>query len=390
MKSVFVVAIFGGLIACGDNHHNTPDAPPLPPDAPIDAPKPPPDGAAIVCDYDEQHDTTNDVNQPPMTAVEDTGLTFSGATISICGMINTGSAHFDTNFDTIDDDNFGFTVAADTDVLVALTAPPANYAAMNAISNLQLIFFNVQTSATIVTSWASPSGDHAMLSAHVPAGSYQVTMNAADNQNSPTVTGPALPYAITISADQPSVRCQTFAGSANATEGSTDGAANDLNDIIQIDGLGRFSLISPPVPGSAPVATGLSLQPSTDYLITGDSAAVTTGHQTYWDMDTYSVTAGSNTNQLSVRLDWGSGAANLDYYLYEPNPLSAAEIANPSLITASTSAPEEFGTAAVSPGVTYYISVGESSPQPPAAPAPAVDAPYSLTVCAESFVPPPN
>ena len=59
---------------------------------------------------------------------------------------------------------------------------------------------------------------------------------------------------------------------------------------------------------------------------------------------------------------------------------------NTAFITASTDDPEEFGTTAVVPGTPYWISVGEFDTMTGT----AVDAPYTLTVCAETYVPPPN
>jgi hypothetical protein len=382
MKSALVVAIFGVAAGCGDNHHNNPDASTTTHDASIDAHDASisPDAAPIVCDYMEQHDLTNDFDVPP--GIEPTGLTYTGATLSICGTVNTGSAHYNSTYDTIDVDNYGITVNQDSDVLITLTSNGSGVANMAAISAVELIAYSDQTSENVASSfWASPGGDHAIVSAHLPMGTYELAMQASDNPNSATVTGPAIPYAITISADQPTVRCTTMTGSANYVE-SNDGpnGLGHVNDTVEIDMNGDAIALGSGE--NTPENTMLSLAPSTDYLITGDAAAVTTNNDAYWDMDTYVITPGPNTDQLSVRLDWANQNANLDYYLFRAGALGQ----DTAFITASTDDASEFGTTAVVPGQAYWLSVGEFDTTM----GPAVDAPYSITVCAETYVAPPN
>jgi hypothetical protein len=387
MRSVLVVAVLGALIhggcdGCGDNNHNPPDASIPQPDAPPHVDAPPADAAPINCNYDEQQDATNDYDTNP-PGVENTNLTYTGTTMSICGLINTGSAHYNSEFDTIDVDNYQIDVAQDSDVLLTLTSSGSGVANMAAISAVEILAYQVQTGETVQsTFWASPGGDHAILSVHLAAGLYQLGIQASDNPDSATVTGPDVPYALTISADQPTVRCmEVTSGSANYTE-MGDGSNDDANDTVEIDSTGTSMALGSG--HNTPENTQLVLQPSTDYLIDGDSAAVAVATEAYWDMDTYLVTPGPNTDQVSIRLNWTDQTANLDYYLYKAGELGF----NTAFITASTANSEEFGTAAVVPGVPYWISVGEFDPMLMGSM--SVDTPYSITICAETYVPPPN
>jgi len=378
MKSVLLVAILGQVIGCdgcGDNNHNMVDANIPPVDSRPDAPA---DAAPISCNYDEQQDATNDFDVS--NGIEQTGLHYTGSTLSICGLVNTGSAHYNVTYGTIDVDNYGITVDQDSDVLITLTGSGSNVALMAAISSVEIIAYSDQTSANVASSfWATPGGDHAIVSAHLTAGTYELAMQASDNANSASVTGPAIPYALTISADNPSMRCSTFTGSASYAE-MGDGPGNHANDTVEINMAGDAIALG--AGSNTPENTQLILAPSTDYLITGDSAAVSVVTGTYFDMDTYVVTPGPNTDQISVRLDWDNQSANLDYYMFKAGDLGD----NAAFITASTFNPEEFGTTAVTPNMPYWISVGEFAPMNST----SMDAPYSITVCAETFVPPPN
>ncbi len=154
MKSALVVAIFGAVVGCGDNHHNNLDASvPPQPDAAIDASIP--QDAFVECNYTEQHDSTNDFNVND--GIEETGLHFKpGDTRTICGNVNNGQFGSDGVPGTIDVDNYGITVDVDSDVLVTLTPPPnMSSTPLGLISSVELIAYSDQTSPGAVRPAAS-------------------------------------------------------------------------------------------------------------------------------------------------------------------------------------------------------------------------------------------
>jgi hypothetical protein len=371
MKSVFVVAIVGALVGCGDNHHNgNPDAS-NPVDGSVDATADGAPGDAFVeCNYSEQDDATNDFDTAP-PGIEETGLHFApGNTRTICG--NVDNTHFDATDGIVDVDNYHVTIDQDSDVLFTLTPPPGTSpSTLAAISAIQISIFSDQTNSVV-----SPGGffnalDHAALSAHLPAGTYQFAMEATDNTNAPT----SVPYELRIATDNPTQRCAQLTGTANYAE-ANDGPSSQANDVISIDSNGDLTLLGSG--RNTPEPTGLALASGSDYLLGGTSAAVTTMTGTYFDMDTYAVSTGPTTTQVSVRLDWVNSSALLDYYVFDANDVSDAS----EIITQSNGNTEKFGTAATVPSAVYYISVGEAVQQQEV----GILAPYTLTVCAETFV----
>ena len=374
MKSVFVVAIFGALIGCGDNHHNnnpdasipSPDAPP--PDAEIDGgPQP------LHCDYTEQRDTSNDYRSTGEGyMIEDTGIHFApGASKTICGAVNDG--HYDLDgFQEIDIDNYLVTVDSDSDVLVTLTSAGAGVAAAAKISEFGIFSFSDQAMATVGAGFYAT--DHSAFSVHLTAGTYELSVEAYDNQDAPT----SFPYKLNIATDNPTQRCATFTGTATYTEKN-----EATNDALVINSNG-FTIQGSPTPE----LTGITLASGSDYLVTGSSIpndSIASG-SSYFDLDTYQITTDLTTNQLSVRLDWSTAGVDLDYYLFPGGhnfPIVTAS-------TISTTGPE-FGTSAVVPSTstvtqTYWLSVGAATDST----AGNLPAAYSATICAEQFVPPPQ
>jgi hypothetical protein len=367
MKSALVVAIFGAAVGCGDNHHNNPDASnPPQPDAAIDASIPL--DAFVECSYTEQDDSTNDFNVND--GIEQTGLHFKpGETRTICGNVNNGQFGSDGVPGTIDVDNYGITLDQDSDVLVTLTPPPnMSSTPLGLISSVELIAFSDQTNETVQVGYFET--DHAVYSAHLPAGNYELAVYVTDNQDAPMT----LPYEMRITSDDPAMRCAQLTGSANYTE-ANDGANNTANNVVDITSMGDTLLGAGE---NLPEPTGIGVLDATQYLLDGVSAnEPLTGD--YYDMDTYLISTGANTNQLSVRLDWATAGVDLDLYMFPathilPIITSAAE---------SATALDEFGTSAVTPNTQYWISAGAATADTTMASLPIN---YGITVCGEHFV----
>ncbi|HEX4455464.1 MAG TPA: hypothetical protein VH143_31610, partial [Kofleriaceae bacterium] len=260
MKSAFVVAILAAAVGCGDNHHNDMDggiSDANKPDAAVDASIP--QDAFVECSYTEQHDSTNDFNVN--SGIEETGLHFSaGETRTICGNVNNGQYGSDGVPGTIDVDNYGITLDADADVLVTL-APPPNMSStpLGLISSVELIAFSDQTQETVQVGFFET--DHAVYSAHLPAGNYELAVEVTDNQDISTT----LPYEMRITSDDPAMRCTQLTGTANYTE-ANDGSDNTANNVVDIGS--TISLLTT----GAPENTGLAVVDATNYLFDGVSA----------------------------------------------------------------------------------------------------------------------
>jgi hypothetical protein len=372
MKSVLLVAILGQFIGCdgcGDNNHNNPPTPDAP-NPTIDSQMGSDAGAFVECNYTEQQDATNDFDTMP-PGIEETGLHFApGDTRTICG--NVDNTHFDMADGIVDVDNYHVTIDQDSDVLFTLTAPPGvSPSALAAISAIQISAFSDQAAAVVSPGGFFNSLDHAVISAHLAAGTYQFAMEATDNTNAPA----SVPYELRLTTDVPTTRCAQLTGTPNYTE-ANDGASSQQNDVISVDSNGVVALLG--AGRNTPEPTGLALAPGSDYLIDGTSAAVMTPTAGYFDMDTYAVVTGPTTTQISVRLDWVDTSALLDYYVFDANVVND----NAEIITQSNTSLEKFGTAATIPSATYYISVGEAIKSQNV----GILAPYTLTVCTSTFV----
>jgi hypothetical protein len=366
MKSAFVVALLAAAVGCGDNHHNNLDASvPPQPDAAVDASVPL--DAFVECSYTEQHDSTNDFNVSD--GIEQTGLHFKpGETRTICGNVNNGQFGSDGVNGTIDVDNYGITLDADSDVLVTLTPPPAmSSTPLGLISSVELIAFSDQLGETVQVGYFET--DHAVYSAHLPAGNYELAVDVTDNQDASMT----IPYEMRISTDDPAMRCTQLTGSASYTE-ANDGASNTANNVVDIASTGVTLLGAGE---NQPEPSGVGVLDGQNYLLAGSSANEA-AIDDYLDMDTYLLSTGANTDQLSVRLDWATSGVDLDLYVFPathtlPILTSAAK---------STTTLDEFGTTAVTPNTQYWISVGAAATDTTVADLPAT---YGITVCGEHF-----
>jgi hypothetical protein len=216
-------------------------------------------------------------------------------------------------------------------------------------------------------------GDHGAYLAELPAGTYNIVVTASAAAD---IAAP-IPYKVELVADQPTTRCPDLTGmTADYTE-ANDGAANTGNDVVLVDftKIPSFSLTAATT--DAPEMTGLTVDPSKNAHVVGSSASVAAGTDTYLDRDTYAITTGTSTNELSIRLNWPGSTTDLDYVVFENNMLTTPNVA--ATLTASTE--DEFATFAVKPSTSYWVWIGAykgSTGQPIA---------YSASVCAATYTP---
>ncbi len=359
--------------ACGSNSATPIDAAIITPtpdstifDAMIDA-APTPAG----CDFGEQNDLGNDdVNN--MGTPEATGLTFTTAT-TICGNIDIG--HYASNTEVVDTDSYMFTVAATGDLLVSLTGLAAFEASEVVLLDAHGNF--IQSGAFF--------GDHGILSAHVTAGSYELTVDA----EAAAALAAVVPYKVKIATDNATARCPQLTTATNYTE-ALDTTANDQagNDVLTIsyaatgtngssDGT-NVALTAATTDGPEP--TGLTIAPGQNVRITGTAKLPTAASpDDYLERDTYLITTGTTTNQLAIRLDW-PGQSDFDYYVLPEN--STDLVAGSAVAMAGE---DEFATFAVLPNQRYWLWIAPFNTD--AASTTLLPVTYDASICGAQFTP---
>ena len=320
------------------------------------------DAAPPACDYTEMSDSTND------TTPENTGLTVGATTRNICGQVDTG--HYDSSTMVVDVDMYSVTVGATTAELVIdfEDQTPAS------LTDFLVEIFDNNTPATLLYAgdYNGALADHGAYIAELPTGTFNVVVTATAG----VAVGTAIPYKVRLVADTPTTRCPDLTGmNADYTE-AHDGASNTGNDVVLINFSQDPSFTMTPYT-SAPEPTMLTINPKMNSHIVGSSAMLAQGSDTYLDRDTFAITTGSNTNELSVRLNWPGSTADLDYVVF---PASSIMFANEAA-TLTSSSQDEFATFAVKPSASYWLWIGayKGSTGLPIA--------YSASVCGGEFTP---
>jgi hypothetical protein len=357
MRSVYLSIACLAAFGCGDdNHHHNPDAFAFL-DAPADAAI---DAAVNLCDYTEAHDATNDYNLTSGFATEQTGIMFSDGSKTICGIMNVG--HFNTTNFSIDIDDYTLTLTADADVLVTLTG------SLETVSNVGVFAFNTSTMDGAGQGYFLDG--HGVFSSHLVAGTYEISVEAYANQDATT----AIPYKVKIATDMPATRCPKLPATPSYTE-AHDGSGNTDNDMIDVQYTAPPYYTLTASTADNPEPTGLTIAAEANYRVSGSSANVGLSGA-YFDKDTYLITTGPTTNQLTIRLNWPSTTADLDYFMFPAGTQNAVQTTSNVSLTEP-----EFKTMAVKPNTMYWLWVGAfmSSTNLPAT--------YDFSICGEAFTP---
>jgi hypothetical protein len=344
------------LIACGDNKGGgtTPDGHTA--DAAPDAMVP------LTCAYNEMADALNDDVSAGNGMPEETMLSFSGP-MMICGKLD--NTHYVTARQLIDIDSYVFTVPADSHGLVYFTAAGAEA--------YDSVFIEINAMTVNSSEFGQFIGGHAALSASLPPDDYTVTVQSYDA----TAPAAALDYKLAIIPDAAS-RCAKATTAADFTE-MRDLPTADGNDVIEV----RYGNQQPArqLTGNvadAPEATGFTIAPNMTYHAVGENTKplVTPASwaDSFQDRDTYEITMGPNTNELSVRLNWPGTTADFDMFVFPKDGIieQATGWYNGNM-------EDEFTTLAVEPGKSYWVWVGAddmSTGQP---------INYDLTLCGRTF-----
>jgi hypothetical protein len=300
------------LVACGDDG----DSPP----------------ASPHCDYTEMAEGTND-----MTA-EDSGLDVGSKTGTLCGKIDTG--HF--SGDTIDRDIYHVTVGGSGNLLVEFGGD-----GVEDIPDFTVRIFDTAAAPSLVATgtFAGDLGTHAAFLAQLPPAEYNVVVSASGTADLPAPVS----YKVHIVADDPDKRAPAITTAASYSEGH-DNADNLGNDVVEVNFASdpSFTMAS----GSTPEPTGITIKSGKSTHITGQSAMVT-GTDEYLDRDTYEITTDKVANELTIRLNWMAGTADLDFIVFEEGQLTPSVESN---ITGTDG--QELQTFAVKPNTKYWVWVG--------------------------------
>jgi hypothetical protein len=342
------------LLACGDNKDKQ-----RPPDGglPIDALV---DMMVPECTYTEMADATNDDLFGSGTP-ENTGISFTNQTRTICGQFNMGQ--YNTTRMNIDVDSYTFTVPSATTGILYLTAPGAE--ALDSVL--------IEIYGDTVGEIGQFVGTFAAASARLPPDTYSITVSAYDGMD----TTMQIDYKIRLQLDPPT-RCPKSTATPAFTE-ANEGVAGGGNDVYQVFyGSGNRGPTMDAL--DAPEPTNITVEPSTSYRVSGTASTFTVAPESwsdsFMDRDTYAITMGANTNQLSLRVNWPGNTTDFDFFVF---PMEGViEIAQGWYMG---NMEDEFSTFAVTPGATYWVMVG------------AVDGStgfpidYDLTFCGDTFTP---
>lgn len=338
--ALVVVAL---LAACGD------DSPSAGVDAGIDSGT---DGGTIdniPCDYTESQDLTNST----VPNAEPSNLTLGASRIVICGKMDTG--HYDATQQLVDADGIEFSVAAETDVIVHLVG---NGVAMPDRMIVQIIHADNR-----LYGFGVVEGDHASFIFRIPADEYVLAVYALNG----AALSSAIDYKVLIDIDTPRCAAKSV---ADHNEG-TDGGANDVIDFT-FNSNNQSSLSASTT--DAPEVTNFTIASGSSYAIAGTMADVDPPDD-YMDRDTFAFTTGPTTTQMTVRLNWPTVGADLDFRLY---PAGIPQSFAAGIDTANTEF--ELETFAVKPNTMYWLWIAQED----GTTAPAT---YSATLCGETFTP---
>lgn len=358
MRLSFVPVLPLVLLACGDNgdQMQPPDA--HRPDTMVDAP-------GATCEYTEAMDADNDAFFGTSNG-EATGLTFGTTKQTICGKLN--NSHYDAGKMLVDVDSYIVNVTTATSTLIQVTAPGAE--------NLNTVLVEIDNNTTGAFEVGSFLGNHAAASLDLPPGDYLVTISSF---HSAAATAD-ISYRLTLNPDNPTTRCPKSTATATYTE-ANDLVTADGNDVYEV----RYGATNTPHRAFTasvvdnPETVSTAIAPNMSYRITGTLSTPTVTPadwaDSFQERDTYSITTGANTNQLTMRLNWPGTTADLDVLVFPATGLNDFADGYDNRLME-----DEFTTFAVEPNKIYWFFVGGDDTS-------TLPVTYDLTLCGATFTP---
>jgi hypothetical protein len=302
------------------------------------------------CDYTESADATNDVTAEP------TGLALGGHARHVCGAFEPG--HFTSAIASADDDRYRVTVTDATPILIDVLVDEG----VDVLDGVTLRFFDLATHPALLgqATYRPSLAGHGAFVITLPPGDYDLVVSADAVGE---LQGDPINYRLRFAA-MPA--CDAATGTASYTEHDDTAGANDA---VAVDFTKDPSFTA--MAASHPETTALGIAAGHSYSIAGSLDDQPRADQ-YLDRDTYAITTDDTTNELAVRVDWGSATSDLDYLVFEADTMVPVVASN-----ASSPTGPELAMFAVKPSTTYWLWVGGFAGST------ATD--YRATVCGNHF-----
>ncbi len=352
------------IAACGDDGGSgKPDAFIIMADASPDTPPPPPG-----CEYGELHDETND-DATSAGQAEQTQVTFGGSAV-FCGKFNV--ARYNTMSKKVDADAYTFTLNGDTELYISLYG-----AGLEGLAQVDLQIYGGQGFQDLITS-GSFAGNHASAITALGQGTYEIYVRAY-NAAAP---GTDVAYKVKLQTDDLEARCAAVTTGGFAEAG--DGVNNLGNDMVGVD----FDAMDPAMFQTLTTAndvaenTALTIEDGMKYRFTGTAQVSNPVVGSYRDRDTFEITTGAMTNEITIRAAWPTPMSDLDMFVFEKpaaGAMTPLEIASAAFTGVGPN--EEVVTVAVQPNSKYWVWLGNYNDS---AAAPV----YSTTICGVNYTPP--
>jgi hypothetical protein len=327
-----------------------PDSAPLP-DAEVEDP----------CDYTEANDEGN------AATPEETGLTFSGAPLTICGRIDPAQA----SEGIADVDLFNIDVMGEDPVPFRLELTSA---AGETLEGFLVLLFDEGAGQPFNGALFEDGYGVIFAETFIP-GTTTILVGAEDE---PLPAGP-IDYKIRL-GEVP--ECLEATAAPDYTEAS-EAPDHRNNDVITVAFGATETTIGLTENGDdAPELTGVTLAGGTTVSLAGNSANVDPDGDDYRDRDTFQVATGTAT-EMDVRLSWTGADVDMDLLLFAENVVSEDdELARFGGTFIGTE--DEIVTLRVTPGTNLWIwaAAFDDDPTPTELPTD-----YRITICPRTVVP---
>ena len=301
------------------------------------------------CNYTEMNDSGN-ATTSEMTSFM---LGSDAKPHIVCGEVDGG--HYDMTAGTVDVDRYRVTVGGTGELVIHLD-PLAD---ATALTDMRVQIFDTAVNPRLYAEGLfDPQYDHGAFITVLPPGDYDVLLLADAGGD---ISGGTIKYRLRFTAD-PSKLCKAI------TKGGYK-EAGEPNDAVSAD----FTMTAPFKMGAGTAEPTKLTYTTSNYLITGTASAGTPEGE-YVDNDVYDVKTGTNTNELTLRLDW-DGTNDLDAAVLQADTLAPAGLAVTTMAGGG-----EIATFAVKPKTEYFVWVGAFMGA-------TGDTPYSVSVCAQDFRP---
>jgi hypothetical protein len=267
-------------------------------------------------------------------AAATTGLTLGATgTVTIAGTIASAGG----NPAWADSDAYAFTVGADTNVQAELTFPSPS-ASGGAVWSVAIH----KADRKLVAWWGMSTEGRALTQpTKLPAGTYFVHVAAA----SPAPAAP-IPYTVRLRAGALG-DCVAGSGAAYLENEATVRG----NDAVSVDWF-AYPRLAATTATDPPESSGITLPAGASAVIEGSSGATKAAGDSYLDRDAFTFTAGPDTHEVRVLLEYMATDVNLDVFVF------AADEKRLVGTGIEVSGSPERAAIPVEPGKTYWLWIG--------------------------------